>query len=115
MYWFWARAAVSWDDGYTFTAPVGAFPPNAWGLHNMHGNVWEWCADAYDAKYYKDSPRRDPPGPSPNGNYVLRGGSWSNVPSRCRSASRDSNGSDLRRDHYGFRVALVRVAGRDRP
>src|SRR5262249_9607833 len=108
----WARGAALWDDGYTFTAPVGKFKPNGWGLYDMHGNVWQWCADSYDASYYQNSPRRDPPGPGLKGVCVLRGGSWSSIPARCRSAARDHNGNGLRRDDVGFRVVLVRGDGR---
>jgi len=70
------------------TARAGCFPPNAWGLHDMHGNVWEWTNDWYDAGYYRQSPAADPQGPAVGTHHVLRGGSASVTASECRSACR---------------------------
>ncbi|TRU21906.1 MAG: TIR domain-containing protein [Microcystis aeruginosa Ma_MB_S_20031200_S102] len=87
------------------TTPVGQFPPNAFGLYNMHGNVWEWCADTWHDNY--DGAPTDGSAWIENGNdnrSPLRGGSWSCDPDLCRSACRYF---DARRDysyHYGFRV-----------
>jgi len=66
------------QDKWQWTAPIGSFPPNGYGLYDMAGNVFEWCADWYDAKYYHNSPKRNPQGPEKTSLRVARGGSWDN-------------------------------------
>jgi formylglycine-generating enzyme required for sulfatase activity len=92
-------------DGYAFTAPVGRFKPNAFGLFDMHGNVAEWCQDGYDPDYYQASPTKDPPGSIQPGVFrVIRGGAFINSPTKCRSAARDKLEPGLRLCYVGFRV-----------
>jgi formylglycine-generating enzyme required for sulfatase activity/tRNA A-37 threonylcarbamoyl transferase component Bud32 len=118
------------------TSKVGSYSPNAFGLYDLHGNVWEWCSEWYDPEYYmtlsgtlewftsegcdwagpdcyKHGPMRDPGGPSQGSNRVLRGGSWNGDGRDCRSAARNWNAPAFRGGNVGFRVALVLPAGQD--
>jgi formylglycine-generating enzyme required for sulfatase activity len=83
---------------------VGSFPPNAFGLHDMHGNVWEWCHDWYGEKYYEESPGKNPFGPSNGDMRVLRGGSWFRYSGHIRSATRYKNKATGQYADTGFRV-----------
>jgi formylglycine-generating enzyme required for sulfatase activity len=90
------------------TTPVGSLPPNAWGLYDMHGNVWEWCSSLYKEYPYKSDDGRE--GLSGTGTRVLRGGSWSGSPWLLRSAGRLSNVPASRNFLVGFRVAVSVVS-----
>jgi formylglycine-generating enzyme required for sulfatase activity len=95
------------DDGYVFTAPVGKFKPNAFGLYDMLGNAWEWCQDWYDSKYYENSPKQDPVCESAGACRVVRGGSFNTLARSCRAASRPFYEPAARFDNIGFRVVCV--------
>jgi formylglycine-generating enzyme len=89
-----------------FTLPVGSFPPNRFGLCDMHGNVWEWCSDWYAADSYGRSPVDDPSGPDSGLRRVRRGGAWHSFPLWARAAFRNWNRPDSRCVNLGFRVAV---------
>jgi formylglycine-generating enzyme required for sulfatase activity len=93
------------SDGKTH--PVGRKKPNAWGLYDIHGNVWEWCHDWYEEGYYARSPMDDPMGAATGSWRVLRGGRWFPPVLGCRSALRYLSEPGARLDFLGLRVSLV--------
>jgi len=86
------------------TLPVASFPPNAWGLYDMHGNVWEWCQDRFGE--YPDHPVVDPAGPSKGADRIARGGGWASFAQYCRSAFRFGFYEVYKNCTVGFRLVL---------
>ena len=99
--WFDGNA---WEINEKYAHRVKQKRPNPFGLHDMHGNVWEWCSDWYDA--YPSTPLRDPQGPDSGSFRVLRGGSWLLGPNDCRCARRYYNAPESRHSGSGFRLVL---------
>ena len=95
-------------DGYVFTAPVGQFLPNDFGLYDMHGNVREWCSDWFDEKYYEVSPPSDPQGPQTGMSRVCSGGGFLSPLDTCRSSCRSKTAPKFRSCSTEFRVVRVR-------
>ena len=99
----------AWKIGEQYAHPVARKKPNAWGLYDMHGNVYQWCADYYDKRYYSAGGNTvDPTGPASGSSRVLRGGSFLGIDWHCRSALRYGIRINPDHRHYdiGFRVVL---------
>lgn len=100
----WRDRALPGRDGHAFTAPVGSYAANAFGLFDLHGNVWEWVSDWYGEDYYARSSRDDPPGPVDGSVKVRRGGSWHTWSLYARCSYRNWNSVQTRYTLVGIRL-----------
>jgi formylglycine-generating enzyme required for sulfatase activity len=94
------------NDGFAGTAPVGKFSPNPFGILDLHGNVWEWCADPWEPSYEKAPADGSAAKEGDQTRRVMRGGSWFTVSAMCRTAARAWLAADSRSGDLGFRPAL---------
>lgn len=92
-------------DSWGYSAPVGSFPANAWGLHDMHGNMSEWVQDCWNDNYRRAPTDGSAWTPGDCGKRVVRGGSWNSDAWNLRSANRSWNGRSDRGSYIGFRLA----------
>ena len=100
----WQEWALPARDGYAFTSPVGRYAPNAFGVYDMLGNVWEWVSDWYGADTYAKSPLADPQGPVSGSRYVRRGGAWHSWSLYARCGFRNWNLPESRYTLLGIRL-----------
>jgi formylglycine-generating enzyme required for sulfatase activity len=104
-YGWWRGNMRDNDKGKSYARKIGGKKPNAWGLYDMHGNVWEWCSDWFDRDFYAGGNKVDPENTKESKNPNVRGGSWYNDPCHLRSAARNSwCAPKYRHYNYGFRV-----------
>jgi len=97
---------IVFNDGFSFTSPVGSFIPNEIGLYDMSGNVWEWCADWFDADFYlKENDQNNPINMINAQHRVYRGGGWISTPDNCQTWNRSSNSPGFRNRNLGFRFS----------
>ncbi len=101
----WPRTVMAMDDQHAFAAPVGSYQPNPFRLHDMLGNVWEFCATRYGP--YPKQAVTDPGDGDPQRGFAVRGGGWSNEPVDVRCASRTADPPHFTHSNLGFRVALI--------
>jgi formylglycine-generating enzyme required for sulfatase activity len=101
----WPRVVMPMDDGHAFVAPVGSYRANAFGLHDMLGNVWEFCSTRFGP--YPKEPLTDPGDIDPKRGFAVRGGGWSNTPTDVRSGGRNADPPHFCHSNLGFRVALA--------
>jgi len=100
----WPRLIMPMDDGHAFLAPVGTYQANGFGLHDMIGNVWEFCSTRFGP--YSKEPTTDPTDGDPKRGYAVRGGGWSNTPKDVRCGGRNADPPHFCHSNLGFRVAI---------
>ena len=106
----WPRVVMPMDDGFAFVAPVARYRANAFGLHDMLGNVWEFCSTRFGP--YPPGAVTDPGDLDPKRGFAVRGGGWSNAPTDVRCGTRNADPPHFCHSNLGFRVALAIPTGR---